>query len=436
MQADISPAIDNKPPIKPPGMNAKVFLLAIAAMILVHLVVFTFYSTTSKQSEAKVNRDLMTRQIISLIQTIKSTSEDERKQVINNLYVPNMKVSINHKPTYTPEFQNVTLWYILQQISVQGKLIQFSLLLDDEKWLNVSATIGPTSWGLQVLLFVLELAALSAVFFSVWSIGRFRVPLENFMRAAERIGVDLNAQPLQEYGPSIVRSTAQAINKMQERINDLLRERTHMIAAISHDLRTPITRLKLRAQFIDDPDLYNKMVHDLDEMEAMVAETLNFASDENKREKKVWLDLNALLQTLCSDMQDTGYSVDYLNPQKRLRLFGRPISLKRAFTNLINNGIKYGDHVTVSTESDKETITIIIEDEGPGLDDQQIKAVFEPFYRAETSRSRSTGGTGLGLAVVQDIISAHHGNVTLQRRKVGHGLSARVQFTHTSTPQD
>lgn len=416
---------------KTPKMTAKLFLLIVATMISVHLIVFAFYSVHSKRAMAKVNRDLMTRQIITLIQTIKQTDPVQRQDIVNDLYVPNLNVTIEPTSLYTPQFRQATIWTILQKINLQGKQIQFSLLLDDEAhWLNVSATVGPTSWGVQIILLILEVALLTAVFFSLWSISRFRIPLENFMKAAERLGLDLNAQPVSEFGPAIVRSTAQAINTMQERITDLIRERTQMIAAISHDLRTPITRLKLRAQFIEDPNLYQKMIQDLDEMEAMVAETLNFASDENKREKKVWLDLNALLQTLCSDMQDTGFSVEYTNPEIRLPLFGRPISLKRAFTNLIHNGVKYGDHVQVSIHKDQTNLSVFIEDEGPGLNDDQIKQVFEPFYRAESSRSRQTGGIGLGLAVVQDIICAHHGTVTLKRRTQAKGLCATVHFTH------
>jgi signal transduction histidine kinase len=215
---------------------------------------------------------------------------------------------------------------------------------------------------------------------------------------------------------------------MQQRITDLIRERTQMIAAISHDLRTPITRLKLRAQFIDDPTLYNKIIGDLDEMESMVAETLNFASDEHQKEKKVWLDVNALLQSLCSDMQDMGFTVIYHDPVSRLPLFARSICLKRAFTNLIHNGVKYGDRVVVSAHKDDTGLTIIIEDEGPGLSDEQIKQVFKPFYRLESSRSRQTGGIGLGLAVVEDIIRAHHGTVTLTRRTQAKGLCVTVHF--------
>lgn len=327
------------------GINAKVILLAIAAMICVHLVVFVFYSAYSKRSEAKVNRDLMTRQIISLIQTVKTAPVDERKEIISNLYVPNLKATLDSKSLYEPTFQNVTLWFILEKISKQGKQIQFSLFLEEERWMNVSATIGPTSWGLQVVLLVLEIAALSAIFFSVWSIGRFRVPLENFTRAADRLGVDINAAPLLEYGPAIVRSTAQSINKMQ----------------------------------------------------------------------------------------DLGYDVEYHHTEKRLALFGRPLSLKRAFTNLINNGIKYGEKVRVSIKQSKKGLSIFIDDDGPGLNEAQLKMVFEPFYRAESSRSRTTGGTGLGLAVVRDIIHAHEGTVNLEKRRHHQGLCAIIEFPASVT---
>ena len=204
---------------------------------------------------------------------------------------------------------------------------------------------------------------------------------------------------------------------MQKRIQDLLQSRTQMLAAISHDLRTPITRLKLRAHSIKDENLQDKISHDLDEMESMIAETLVYAKEESNAEKKIKLDLNSLLQSLCDDMSALGFEVEFESDGKRIPFQGRPLAIKRALTNVIQNSVNYGQKANVKLSRHDKLIKIIIKDEGPGIPNEELDKVFEPFYRCERSRSRDFAGAGLGLPIAREIIHSHQGDITLKNRK-------------------
>ena len=212
----------------------------------------------------------------------------------------------------------------------------------------------------------------------------------------------------------------------------MVRDRTQMLAAISHDLRTPITRMKLRAQFVGDEEAKQKLITDLEEMELMVNETLSFAREDSTSEEKTRLDLVSLLKSICDEMHDMGHQVSFECAVHRIPFWGRRSALKRALTNLINNAIRYADNVTVSVQYQYHRAVITVEDDGPGIAENELEQVFEPFYRGEHSRSRDTGGVGLGLAVTHDIIKAHHGEVYLQNRPEG-GLCATVELSTSAS---
>jgi signal transduction histidine kinase len=260
-------------------------------------------------------------------------------------------------------------------------------------------------------------------------------PLGALAVAAERLGTDIAAPPIAEKGPREVRLALHAFNEMQGRLQRVVHDRTQMLAAISHDLRTPITRMKLRAELVEDLEQRAKMIADLDEMEAMVAATLSFARDDPAREPLIRLDLAALLQSLCADAVACGAEVRYEGPA-RLVFTGRATALKRAFANLIDNAVKYGGACRVTameaaTATEKNGVVVVtVEDDGPGIPETERERVFEPFYRIETSRSRATGGVGLGLSVVRGAVRAHGGDITLANRPEG-GLRATVTLPGT-----
>ncbi len=292
--------------------------------------------------------------------------------------------------------------------------------LDDGTWLNIAVFwphegtlwrprfVGPLGGGLLVV-----------VALSVMAVRRAAKPLRRLAEAAERLGRDVAAPPLPVAGPYEVRQAALAFNRMQQRLRRFITDRTQMIAAISHDLRTPITRLKLRAEFIDDEEQRVKMLADLDEMETMIAATLAFARDDALREAHQPLDLAQLLRGLCAD-----FGASYAGPANLMVTAGQT-GLKRAFANLLDNARKYGGMARVELLCDDGQIAITIDDNGPGIPENELERVFAPFYRVESSRNRETGGTGLGLAVARSVMRAHGGDISLSNRPGG-GLSALV----------
>ncbi len=406
-------------------MRGKFLFLVFCLMIMVHFIIFVIYSKQYNSAEFKVNRDIIARQVINFIQTIHNTPAAEQAKLVKAVDIPHLKVSIDTEPKTETQFEQVSLWHILKNISTQSPTIQLSYQLTKNRWLNIYAEIIHSTWGLQGVLLSLELILIIAILGTYWIVHRFTVPLKNFAEAADRLGVDLNTEPLPIAGPKVARMAAKAINNMQARIQDLIQARTQMLAAISHDLRTPITRLKLRMQFIDDNKQFEKISHDLDEMETMIAETLAFVREDDKTEKRVNLDLASLLSVLCENYVETGHNVKCIIPEQPIPVNAGAVSLQRLFGNLIGNALKYAGSATMKLVTDKQDITVTVRDDGPGIAENQLNKVFLPFYRGEHSRSRETGGTGLGLAVAQDIVMAHGGSIELTNHPDG-GLLVTV----------
>jgi len=306
-----------------------------------------------------------------------------------------------------------------------GEILEVSVQLTDASWLNFAspAERWRSFWSSPVFLSIL-LMTITVLGLSIWAIKSATRPLDVIASAADRLGLDMEAPPLDEDGPREVRRVAGAFNRMQRRLSSFVRDRTQMLAAVSHDLRTPITRLRLRAEFIDDSELQSKMLADLEQMEVMIAATLAFARDDAGDEARQAFDLAVLLSDLCEDAAEAGQTASYSGPG-RATYNGRPVALKRVFGNLIDNALNYGGNVRVDLKIDADRITVTVDDDGDGIPADQLERVFAPFYRVETSRSRDTGGVGLGLAVVRSIVRGHGGDVALSNRKDG-GLTASV----------
>ena len=300
-----------------------------------------------------------------------------------------------------------------------------SYRLEDGSWLTFLTPPAPVRplWTGRFFL-PSALALLSVLGLSGWAVRSFTHPLGRFARAAQRLGLDVNAPPMNEDGPREVRRAATAFNRMQRRLQAFVKDRTHMLAAISHDLRTPITRLRLRAEFIDDDQQRSKMLGDLDEMEAMISATLQFARDDATGEPSKALNLAALVRGLCDDARDAGDDVSYTGVE-RLTFVGREVGLKRMVSNLIGNAVRYGERARVSLDVDGDEVCLSVNDDGPGIAPEMMERVFDPFVRVESSRSRETGGTGLGLTAVKTIVQAHGGRVELINVQDG-GLDVRV----------
>ena len=309
----------------------------------------------------------------------------------------------------------------------------FSPLPKGQMWLTLTFNVAPPApWRSPGFATAFIVMTVLGAIMIVTAVRRLLVPVRTLARAAEQLGRDVvNAAPLPETGPSELVTAAVAFNTMAARIRRFVEDRTFLLTAIGHDLRTPITRLKLRAEYMEDEEQRTKMLADLDEMEAMVAATLAFGRDIATSETITRLDLASLLRTILDEAADGDpdhqEAVAHAGPD-HLAVQARPLGLKRALTNLIGNALKYGDAARVRLSQPAERLVRIdIDDNGPGIATPQQETVFEPFRRLETSRNRETGGSGLGLSIARNIIRAHGGDILLQNRPGG-GLRASVSL--------
>jgi len=307
-----------------------------------------------------------------------------------------------------------------------------SLRLPEGPWLNLRVRLPPPRpWHSETFLLAFLVMTAAAAGLTLWAVRRLTRPVRDLADAAERLGRDVNAPPLPEQGPSEVATAARAFNTMAGRIRRFVGDRTQMLAAIGHDLRTPITRLRLRAEFMEDDEQRRRMLADLDEMEAMITATLAFARDESAAEPAVPLDLAALCRTVLDEAADArpeaAERLSYAGPD-RLVAEGRPVALKRAVANLVSNALSYGGAARLRLsppDGQGHGVRLSVEDDGPGIPPAELEAVFQPFRRLEGSRNRETGGVGLGLPIARNILRAHGGDVVLRNRTDG-GLLAEA----------
>ncbi|HEY1412171.1 MAG TPA: ATP-binding protein, partial [Rhodopila sp.] len=302
--------------------------------------------------------------------------------------------------------------------------------MPDGDWLNVSATLQPLRpWHSPDFLIAFGLMTVTAAGLTLWAVRRLTEPVRTLAAAAEALGRDVNAAPLPENGPTEVAVAAVAFNTMAARIRRFVQDRTELLTAIGHDLRTPITRLKLRAEFVEDDEQRGKILADLEELEAMVSATLAFGRDARTTEPVSQLDLAELLRTILDEAGDACPDVlDKLNYEgpAHVTVQARSLSLKRVFVNLVANAVNYGGSARVRLViRDPRTVLVEVEDDGPGIPPGDLERVFEPFHRGEPSRNRETGGVGLGLPIARNIMRAHGGDVVIANRPGG-GARATV----------
>ncbi len=274
-----------------------------------------------------------------------------------------------------------------------------------------------TSWPYRLLLSIAVLLV-AVVLVSLIAVRWATRPLKVLADAADDLGKNLNRPPMPETGPLEVARAARAFNAMQSRLVAYIRERTQVLAAMSHDLKTPITRLRLRAELLDDVQLRARFTGDLMEMESMVTAALDFLRGMEDGEPVRPVDVMSLLESLQADIQETGGSV-MIAGETRRPYTGRAQALKRCIGNLLENSVKYGQRAKVIVDDGDAWLTLHIEDEGPGIAVDEMEKVFEPFYRLEGSRNRDTGGTGLGLTIARSVAKLHGGDIVLANRAAG-----------------
>ena len=295
--------------------------------------------------------------------------------------------------------------------------------LHDGTWVTFEARqpADTSSWPYRLMLSLLILLV-TVIALTLIAARWVTRPLNALADAAEELGRNIDRPPLAENGPLEVARAAHAFNSMQQRLKRYIQDRTRVLAAMSHDLKTPITRLRLRAELLDDGELKKKFSRDLEEMEAMVGAALDFMRGMETGEQAQPLDIMALLDSLQADAQETGGDIT-IKGSASGPYAGRPQALKRCLRNLIDNAVKYGTSATITVDDSPDRLLLRIQDRGPGIPEAELERVFEPFYRVEASRSRETGGTGLGLSIARNVAQLHGGTLVL-RNITGGGLEA------------
>ncbi len=445
----------------PDTIATQIALAVVIALITVQLIGAGVYAALRPDVRASHHPGELVRRIGAIVTLVEATPAAERAPVIAALDDPFLGVSWQAEP---PDFPAAPGMWPLERlrrrlahelpgvravrIGLIGPLpvrpptdvepprrrrdrswparVRIAVGLADGTWL-VFAGNDPYDPRQAVARFLLHmgLIALAVTGLSWWAARRLTRPIKRFAAAAAHLGVDRAAEPLPEAGPRELRAAIRAVNQMQARLRRFVEDRTRMLAAIGHDLRTPLTRLRLRAELVADPALQRKMLDDLDAMQAMLAATLSFARDDAAAEPRSPVDLADLLQSIAEARHDQGHDVTYAGPP-RLVCPCRPLALRRALENLVDNAVVYGERARMTLAAERGQATIGIDDDGPGIPDEAHEQVFAPFFRLEASRSRETGGTGLGLAVARSIIRGHGGDVQLANRTPDPGLRVIV----------
>ncbi|MGQ3073173.1 MAG: ATP-binding protein [Ferrovibrionaceae bacterium] len=439
----------------PNGIAARFALTVVAALVLLQAVSAAVFWIGRDEARQNYPPRVLAQRVTAVVRVLDQTSPSERQRIVHALDEPNLEVRLRDPSLPPPQrmgpdgepgwFGDAIRRRVRSELEDERRPVLISaapppprllglaaeppaprlrilVRLADGQWV-VFSTGDDSSWTLRLGLWLLGSVVVIGGL-SVLAAQRISAPLRRFAAAAERLGMDGEAPPLPELGPSELKTATRAFNQMQERLRRFVADRTQMLAAISHDLRTPLTRMRLRADLIDDDEIQGKMIADVDEMEQMVAATMAFARDDARSEARVPVDLADLLQSLVEGQTDAGAEASYAGPD-HFALECRPVALRRAFGNLIDNAVKHGGGAQVGLTVEATQVTVTIDDDGPGIPPEEIEEVFTPFHRVDRSRSKDTGGVGLGLAIARTVLRRHGGDVVLANRP-GAGLRATV----------
>jgi signal transduction histidine kinase len=327
-----------------------------------------------------------------------------------------------------PVYIHPESWYSREFGERPGVRVFATVLLSDGVWINVES-VEPSRYTQWVQRLFRNLAIVDGVmvllcFFAVKLVTR---PLSVLSEAAEEIGRDIDRPPLPEHGTKELVRASRALNVMQDRLKRYVDTRVKILAAMSHDLKTPITRMRLRTEMLDDAHVKGKFVKDLDELQLMVGSTLDYMRGLSEGSETVqMIDVGALISSLKEDAEEAGHTVT-ISGTTRGPVKGRAQALKRCLQNLIDNALAYGRRADITVRDEGSALNIAIRDQGPGIPEGDIERVFEPFYRVEGSRNRNTGGSGLGLSIALNIAQAHGGSVQLRNLDRG-GLEATLSI--------
>ena len=435
----------------PRSLAARTALVLLAGLVVVQVAGLTIHALDRLDALRLAQTREIAVRVISTYRTVMMTPPERRVAVLGELRrVPGLTAEVSNDPP-SPQLPDelpvgqrllrvnlnlvplmgVPRWRGIRILADHDRhLLVIGMHMPDGDWLNLSVVVEPLRpWHSPQFLVAFLLMTVTAAGLTLWAVRRLTAPVGTLAAAAEALGRDVNAPPLPEGGPSEVATAAAAFNTMAARIRRFVEDRTELLTAIGHDLRTPITRLKLRTEFVEDDEQRGKMLADLEELEAMVSATLAFGRDARTTEQVASLDLAELVRTVldeCGDARpDVASKLAYEGPP-HLTVRARPLAVKRALANLVSNAVTYGGCARARLPPPADGVAVIeVEDDGPGIPPSELERVFEPFHRGEPSRSRETGGVGLGLPIARNILRAHGGDVVLANRPMG-GVKATV----------
>jgi len=425
----------------PRTLGSRLFLLFLAGLIIAHLLSVAVLFSERYMSARQVMLGTLETDVATSVAILDRIPAAERPQWLPRVNRGNYQYILGPGSPGVPEMSErgrdiaerimeatgTHYPVTVQSIPGDGKQLQAHLTLSDGSPLTIDVHPRMTpiaQWLPYVLLLQLVLLILCC-----WFAVRLAIrPLVALAEAADKLNPNVKSPPMDESGPTELARAAKAFNAMGDRIAHFVEERVQILAAISHDLQTPITRMKLRAEMAEDSEEKRKMVSDLAEIQTLVQEGLAYArSTSGDAEKASRIDLGSFIESVVYDYQDTGKAVT-IEQNAGGAIHTRPNALRRVLTNLIDNAIKYGGgSAEVAVRRDRDAVTIAILDRGPGIPEDKLDAVLQPFVRLEGSRNRETGGTGLGLAIAHQLAAAIGGALTLHNR-AGGGLAAEIRL--------
>jgi signal transduction histidine kinase len=424
----------------PRTLGSRLFLILLAGLIVAHLMSFAVLFGERYVSARQVMLGTLETDVATSVAILDRLPAAERPQWLPRVNRGNYQYilgpGLRGVPEMTQRGKDIAdrimeatggrFAVTVESIPGDGKQVQAHLTLSDGSPLTIDVHPRMTPVA-QWLPYVLVLQLLLLIVCCWFAVRQSIRPLVALADAADALNPNAKAAPLDESGPTEVARAARAFNAMSERIAHFVAERVQILAAISHDLQTPITRMKLRAEMAEDSEEKRKMVNDLAEIQTLVQEGLAYArSTSGEGEKASRIDLGSFVESLVYDYQDTGKNVT-IEQNVGGAIVTRPHALRRILTNLVDNAIKFGGAAEVSVRRERDAVLIDVMDRGPGIPDDKLDAVLQPFVRLEGSRSRETGGTGLGLAIAHQLSVAIGGSLKLRNREGG-GLAAEIRI--------
>jgi signal transduction histidine kinase len=425
-------------------IGGQITALVITSIVAIHLILTVLFliSRPDQQERLDPNIDRGHAQFAAAVQLLGAAAAADRPRLMADIAHAFPKLDIEPLPPGTAAAANdpegldlrslhrrLDSSYRLFPLANEQHQQRVGVALPDGTMISARVLRDPRprplwagSWMATFLFAIVSVSLLS-----LWAARVLTAPLSAFAKAAENFSVNGEADALPERGPEEIRFVAKALNRMRERIGTLINDRTRMLAAISHDLRTPITRMRLRTEFIEDEAQRQRMMSDLDQMRSMLESVLSFLRNDRKLEAMTLTDIASTLQLVADQFADVGHNVTYEGPQHAMATV-RPDDLTRSVNNLVENSVRYGAHATVRLDISADAATIEVEDDGPGISDARKEVMLEPFVRGDDARNMDeTTGFGLGLSIARTIALAHGGRLSLHDRKPN-GLIVRIEL--------